>query len=136
MRSIFKLKHKLDSKENYFENWYVICRKKSIDSWKLIVFFFFVLLTGPAFWGLINPQWSLCSKGRRQSPINIEPDKLLFDRHLRPVLVDKHKVIYPLFPFLPLFSPSLLPFLFLFSFSFNSRCGTLTTETIQNRIQK
>ncbi|KAH0547410.1 hypothetical protein KQX54_019181 [Cotesia glomerata] len=47
---------------------------------------------GPAFWGLINPQWSLCSKGRRQSPINIEPDKLLFDPHLRPVQVDKHKV--------------------------------------------
>ncbi|KAK1126022.1 hypothetical protein K0M31_005552 [Melipona bicolor] len=45
----------------------------------------------PSFWGLINPQWSLCSKGRRQSPINIEPDKLLFDRHLRPVVVDKHK---------------------------------------------
>ncbi|OXU27952.1 hypothetical protein TSAR_008520 [Trichomalopsis sarcophagae] len=48
--------------------------------------------TGPSFWGLINPQWSLCSKGRRQSPINIEPDKLLFDPHLRPVHVDKHKV--------------------------------------------
>ncbi|XP_076669984.1 carbonic anhydrase-related protein A isoform X3 [Andrena cerasifolii] len=49
-------------------------------------------ISGPSFWGLINPQWSLCSKGRRQSPINIEPNKLLFDRHLRPVLVDKHKV--------------------------------------------
>nr|KAF7429994.1 hypothetical protein H0235_006392 [Vespula pensylvanica] len=48
---------------------------------------------GPSFWGLINPQWSLCSKGRRQSPINIEPDKLLFDPHLRPVHVDKHKVL-------------------------------------------
>ncbi|KOX70223.1 Putative carbonic anhydrase-like protein 1 [Melipona quadrifasciata] len=48
----------------------------------------------PSFWGLINPQWSLCSKGRRQSPINIEPDKLLFDRHLRPVVVDKHKTHY------------------------------------------
>lgn len=48
--------------------------------------------TGPSFWGLINPQWSLCSKGRRQSPINIEPDKLLFDPHLRPIHVDKHKV--------------------------------------------
>ncbi|XP_063985080.1 carbonic anhydrase-related protein 10 isoform X2 [Diachasmimorpha longicaudata] len=49
-------------------------------------------ISGPSFWGLINPQWSLCSKGRRQSPINIEPDKLLFDPHLRPVQVDKHKV--------------------------------------------
>ncbi|XP_046744140.1 carbonic anhydrase-related protein 10 isoform X1 [Diprion similis] len=49
-------------------------------------------ISGPSFWGLINPQWSLCSKGRRQSPINVEPDKLLFDPHLRPLHVDKHKV--------------------------------------------
>ncbi|XP_024946529.1 putative carbonic anhydrase-like protein 2 isoform X5 [Cephus cinctus] len=49
-------------------------------------------ISGSSFWGLINPQWSLCSKGRRQSPINIEPDKLLFDPHLRPVHVDKHKI--------------------------------------------
>ena len=34
----------------------------------------------------------LCNKGRRQSPINIEPDKLLFDPNLRPISVDKHKV--------------------------------------------
>ncbi|XP_020282731.1 carbonic anhydrase-related protein 10 [Pseudomyrmex gracilis] len=49
-------------------------------------------ISGPSFWGLINPQWSLCSKGRRQSPINIDPNKLLFDRHLRPVHVDKHRI--------------------------------------------
>ncbi|XP_076292035.1 carbonic anhydrase-related protein A isoform X3 [Lasioglossum baleicum] len=49
-------------------------------------------ISGTSFWGLINPEWSLCSKGRRQSPINIQPDKLLFDRHLRPVSVDKHKI--------------------------------------------
>ncbi|KAJ9600648.1 hypothetical protein L9F63_026214, partial [Diploptera punctata] len=46
---------------------------------------------GPGFWGLINPQWPLCNKGRRQSPINVEPDKLLFDPFLRPVHLDKHK---------------------------------------------
>ncbi|KAG5310387.1 CAH10 protein, partial [Acromyrmex insinuator] len=51
-----------------------------------------IFFAGPSFWGLINPQWSLCTKGRRQSPINIEPDKLLFDRHLRPVHVDKHRI--------------------------------------------
>lgn len=69
--------------------------------------FVFITLPGPSFWGLINPVWPLCTKGRRQSPINIEPDKLLFDRHLRPVLVDKHKVIYRVFLFysrLPYFS--------------------------------
>lgn len=52
----------------------------------------YVNFTGPGFWGLINPQWSMCNKGRRQSPINIEPDKLLFDPWLRDVQFDKHKV--------------------------------------------
>ena len=47
---------------------------------------------GPGFWGLINPQWPLCTKGRRQSPINVEPDKLLYDPYLRPLHLDKHKV--------------------------------------------
>ncbi|XP_043279617.1 carbonic anhydrase-related protein 10 [Venturia canescens] len=49
-------------------------------------------ISGPSFWGLINPQWSLCTKGRRQSPINIEPDKLLYDPHLRPMNIDKHHI--------------------------------------------
>ncbi|KAK3909593.1 Carbonic anhydrase-related protein 10 [Frankliniella fusca] len=47
---------------------------------------------GPGFWGLINPQWGLCSKGRRQSPVDIQPDKLLFDPRLRPLHIDKHKI--------------------------------------------
>jgi hypothetical protein len=34
----------------------------------------------------------MCNKGRRQSPINVEPDKLLFDPYLRPLHIDKHKV--------------------------------------------
>lgn len=34
----------------------------------------------------------MCTKGRRQSPIDIEPDKLLFDPYLRPLHIDKHKV--------------------------------------------
>lgn len=65
----------------------------------LSIYIFFVLslsvivcCVGPAFWGLINPQWNMCSKGRRQSPIDIEPDKLLFDPYLRPLHIDKHKV--------------------------------------------
>lgn len=51
-----------------------------------------ILLSGPAFWGLINPEWSLCNKGRRQSPVNLEPSKLLFDPNLRPLHIDKHRV--------------------------------------------
>lgn len=51
-----------------------------------------IYVTGPAFWGLINPEWSLCNKGRRQSPVNLEPDKLLFDPNLRFLHIDKHRV--------------------------------------------
>uniref|UniRef100_A0A8D9E2U1 Carbonic anhydrase-related protein 10 n=1 Tax=Cacopsylla melanoneura TaxID=428564 RepID=A0A8D9E2U1_9HEMI len=47
---------------------------------------------GPAFWGLINPEWSLCNKGRRQSPVNLEPSKLLYDPNLRPVHIDKIRI--------------------------------------------
>ena len=56
---------------------------------------FFLILnsfSGPAFWGLINPEWSLCNKGRRQSPVNLEPQRLLFDPNLRPLHIDKHRV--------------------------------------------
>uniref|UniRef100_A0A182W688 Alpha-carbonic anhydrase domain-containing protein n=1 Tax=Anopheles minimus TaxID=112268 RepID=A0A182W688_9DIPT len=47
---------------------------------------------GPAFWGLINPEWSLCNKGRRQSPVNLEPQRLLFDPNLRILHIDKHRI--------------------------------------------
>lgn len=50
------------------------------------------LFSGPAFWGLINPEWSLCNKGRRQSPVNLEPQRLLYDPNLRPLHIDKHRV--------------------------------------------
>uniref|UniRef100_A0A336MUV0 CSON007087 protein n=1 Tax=Culicoides sonorensis TaxID=179676 RepID=A0A336MUV0_CULSO len=53
--------------------------------------------TGPGFWGLINPQWNMCNKGRRQSPVNIDPTKLLFDPHLHKLHIDKHKVSGTLF---------------------------------------
>lgn len=54
---------------------------------------FYFFSPGPSFWGLINPQWMLCNKGRRQSPIDIEPAKMLYDPNLRPLSVDKHKVV-------------------------------------------
>ena len=30
-------------------------------------------ISGPSYWGVINPAWTLCNKGRFQSPININP---------------------------------------------------------------
>ncbi|ROT60602.1 CA-related protein [Penaeus vannamei] len=49
-------------------------------------------ISGPEFWGLINPNWNMCERGRRQSPVNIEPRKLVYDPHLRHVHVDKQRV--------------------------------------------
>lgn len=65
----------------------------SISSFSLILFLFsspFPL--GPNFWGLLNPEWGLCTKGRRQSPINIVPEQLLFDSNLRSINIDRHRV--------------------------------------------
>ncbi|RWS30194.1 carbonic anhydrase-related protein 10-like protein, partial [Leptotrombidium deliense] len=50
------------------------------------------VIPGPDFWGLLNPEWQLCKKGRRQSPIDIKPGLLLYDPYLRPLHVDKHRV--------------------------------------------
>lgn len=49
-------------------------------------------ISGPAFWGLINPEWNLCNKGRRQSPINLEPTRLLFDPNLMPLELDNSRM--------------------------------------------
>ena len=42
---------------------------------------------GPIFWGLINQSWKVCSKGRNQSPIDINLSSLLFDPSLRPIVI-------------------------------------------------
>jgi hypothetical protein len=63
-----------------------------VNYFKKVIICFFFLFLGPAFWGLINPEWSLCNKGRRQSPVNLEPQRLLFDPNLRPIHIDKHRV--------------------------------------------
>lgn len=49
-------------------------------------------ISGPDFWGLLNPDWNLCSKGRRQSPVDLNPGTLLFDPHLRPLTIDKSRI--------------------------------------------
>ncbi|XP_068216593.1 putative carbonic anhydrase-like protein 1 [Palaemon carinicauda] len=48
-------------------------------------------ISGPEFWGVINPNWAMCSQGRRQSPINLDPRTLLHDPNLTPVMFDKSK---------------------------------------------
>ncbi|KAF2352493.1 Alpha carbonic anhydrase, partial [Trinorchestia longiramus] len=49
-------------------------------------------ISGPKFWGLINPEWSLCTHGRRQSPVDLQPHLLLHDPNLGPLHVDKQLV--------------------------------------------
>ena len=49
------------------------------------------IFKGPDYWGIINPKWSHCSKGRKQSPIDINPDSLLFDPGLEPIQMNKIK---------------------------------------------
>ena len=39
-------------------------------------------ISGPGYWGVINPAWNLCSRGRHQSPINIDPNQLIRDPSL------------------------------------------------------
>ncbi|CAG0880033.1 unnamed protein product [Cyprideis torosa] len=50
-------------------------------------------ISGPSYWGLINPEWRLCHVGKRQSPINIVPSQLLFDPNLKLIHIDKQRVI-------------------------------------------
>ncbi|XP_022664447.1 carbonic anhydrase-related protein 10-like isoform X1 [Varroa jacobsoni] len=49
-------------------------------------------ISGPDFWGLLNPDWHLCSRGRAQSPIDLDPQQLLFDPRLKPFVMDPVKV--------------------------------------------
>lgn len=49
-------------------------------------------ISGPEFWGLVNPEWYVCMKGKRQSPIDIDPKHLLFDPNLQNLKIDKHRM--------------------------------------------
>lgn len=50
------------------------------------------LLLGPDFWSAYNPEWRLCSLGQWQSPVDIDTERLLFDRRLPLINIDKHRV--------------------------------------------
>lgn len=67
-----------------------VCRPIAFETQNLTELYF--CFPGPAFWGLINPEWSLCHKGMRQSPVNLDPDKLLYDPNLTELLVSRHRV--------------------------------------------
>ena len=58
----------------------------------------FFIYKGPNYWGRLNPNWSLCKKGRNQSPVNIEPKALLFDPSLTPLDIRGSAVSFVRFP--------------------------------------
>ena len=51
-------------------------------------------ISGPSYWGVINPDWNMCSKGKQQSPVNIDPAQLIYDEKLtkQQFLVDKQQI--------------------------------------------
>ncbi len=57
----------------------------------IIDFYVVFIITGPEFWGILNPDWHLCSKGHRQSPIDVKPSLLLYDPNLRSIHIQKHR---------------------------------------------
>ena len=82
------------------------------DFWVIWLFLFFSIVTKIIFvQGLLNPKWSHCNKGRRQSPVDINPDLLLYDPGLAPINVNGDHVSISNFLPLPL---SLYPILFSF----------------------
>ena len=51
-------------------------------------------ISGPSYWGVINPAWNMCSKGKQQSPVNVDPDQLVYDEKLnkQQFRVDKQQI--------------------------------------------
>ena len=49
-------------------------------------------MAGPDFWGLVNPDWYLCSRGLHQSPVDVDPRRLLYDPHLSPFRIERQRV--------------------------------------------
>ena len=47
-------------------------------------------LTGPDWWG---SRWPICGKGKYQSPIDIKPERLLFDPKLSVILFSSDKKV-------------------------------------------
>lgn len=68
----------------------IVNTAKHVHLWRVITQLLFDL--GPDFWGLVNPDWNLCSRGQHQSPVDIDPERLLYDPHLPPLRMDRQKV--------------------------------------------
>lgn len=45
-------------------------------------------ISGHGYWGVLNPNWQMCQRGKKQSPIDIKPENLVYDPSLEPLVVD------------------------------------------------
>uniref|UniRef100_A0A914EDZ8 Alpha-carbonic anhydrase domain-containing protein n=1 Tax=Acrobeloides nanus TaxID=290746 RepID=A0A914EDZ8_9BILA len=50
------------------------------------------LFGGPDFWGLVSKTWRMCTVGQLQSPINIDPSRLLFDPGLTSIVIGHQQI--------------------------------------------
>ncbi|CAG2190362.1 unnamed protein product [Mytilus edulis] len=49
-------------------------------------------VSGPRYWGIHNPDWSICNKGKYQSPINIDPKILVHDPHMKHLNISQYQI--------------------------------------------
>ncbi|XP_071124907.1 carbonic anhydrase-related protein 10-like [Mytilus edulis] len=49
-------------------------------------------VSGAEYWGKANKAWIICSKGKYQSPINIDPKSLVHDPNLKRLNVSQNKI--------------------------------------------
>ncbi|XP_072171213.1 carbonic anhydrase-related protein 10-like [Diadema setosum] len=64
----------------------ITCKADDADSWKDV--WSYDGLQGPLYWGDLWDAWALCSIGKRQSPIDLRDDSLLYDPNLPQLEID------------------------------------------------
>lgn len=50
---------------------------------------------GPRYWGVHNSEWSICNRGKYQSPIDIDPQHLVYDPYLSDLHITDSTVCIP-----------------------------------------
>ncbi|XP_046362857.1 putative carbonic anhydrase-like protein 1 [Haliotis rufescens] len=66
----------------------VVSVTRSVASDRWAMWWSYEGLSGPDYWGILNPDWTMCKSGHQQSPINIEPSRLLYDPNLKHLKID------------------------------------------------
>uniref|UniRef100_A0A0N5APZ9 Alpha-carbonic anhydrase domain-containing protein n=1 Tax=Syphacia muris TaxID=451379 RepID=A0A0N5APZ9_9BILA len=59
-------------------------------------FNYFLYYPRPSKWGILSQKWWMCSKGKLQSPININPKQIIYDSNLPPLMTDENLALIDL----------------------------------------